>query len=106
MDRYDAFYECEHRGHQDQTVDLILNYGFLAPAKISRDERHKQFLRDAALCRLSDWTTGTTGLTSLTESMRQRLGALLIRLGTALQGSSAASRHLANTASAAAPSVG
>lgn len=102
MDRYDTFYGRESKNHQNQVVDVILNYGFLASAKLAVDERHRQFRHEAALDQLLLSAEGTDARASLSESVRHRLGTLLIRLGTALQGASAAAPQLPGTNRAAA----
>ncbi len=105
MDRYDTFYGREPREHQAQMLDLIHNYGFFAPAKVARDERLRQLLHDAALGQPSRSTAGTDWLSPLIASVRHRLGAFLIRLGSALQGASAVAPHVPSTTGAAASGV-
>jgi hypothetical protein len=101
MDRYDTFYGRERRNHQDLMLDLIVNYGYLTPARVARDERHRQLLHDAALGRLPRSAEGTDWLSPLISAVRHRLGTFLIRLGTTLQGASPAASQLPGTNGAA-----
>jgi hypothetical protein len=105
MDRYDTLYERERRVHQDQGLDLIRDYGFFAPAKMARDEAYQQLMDEAARDRFLRSADGTDRLASRIETARHRLGALLIRLGTTLQGAAAVAPRLPSAAGAAAADV-
>lgn len=106
MDRYDAFYGRDRGARQDQMVDLILNYGFLAPALIASFERQQQLMQEAALYRIPRSAGGTESPSAPRVSVRHRLGALLVRLGTTLQGAPSITPHVSNTSSPAVSSAG
>lgn len=68
-------------------LDTIANYRFLTPHKIAADERRQQAMAHAAL----SYPTSRPAVTSRhwAASMRRRLGAALIEVGTRLQGGAA-----------------
>src|SRR5262245_45285222 len=106
MDRYDSLYARERRAGQDLVLTLVRNSGFLAPAKLARDAVYQRRLAEAALEQLLRSADGTDRWSARRETVRHRLGALLIRLGTALQGASTVVPGRPSPAGAAASGLG
>lgn len=92
--------------HQDQILDLVTDYRYLAPAKLALDEAREQLLAAAALDRLLPPADSADRQSSPMEAVRHRLGGLLIRLGTNLRDAYAVEPDIPTTSGAAASGVG
>src|SRR5688500_3224571 len=86
MDLYQSTSEDRGRPRQNQTLNVIDDFRYLAPAKLGRDEAHERMLADAALRQILGGTKATAGRPRLVASVRHRLGGILILIGTRLQG--------------------
>src|SRR4051794_28358452 len=83
MDCYDTFYGRERGDHHGQMLDLIVNYGYLTPARVARDERHRRLLHDAALGRLPRSAVGTDWLSPLLYEIRVMISSAAFALTAA-----------------------
>jgi hypothetical protein len=84
MDLYQATSEYRCRSRQSQTLKAIDDFRYLAPAKLGLDEAHERMLTEATLRRLLK-ETAPAGRPQLLDMVRQRLGSVLILIGTSLQ---------------------
>jgi hypothetical protein len=86
LDLYQSTSEYRRRSRQNQTLNAIDDFRYLAPAKLGLDEAHERILADAALRQIVDGNEPTAGRPQLIDSVRHRLGGILILIGTRLQG--------------------
>ena len=86
MDMSRSTSDYRHRSRHNHTLDAIVDFRYLAPAKLARDEAHERMRAEAALRRLGDRIEPTARHPQLTDRVRQHLGDILILIGTRLQG--------------------
>jgi hypothetical protein len=86
MDRFDSLSARGHTTHQDQVLDLIKDYHYFAPAMLALGETQARCRSAAALGRREDPAALTDRSSLHMRVVRNRLSALLIRLGIELQG--------------------
>ena len=90
MDLYHyATSEYCHPSHQNHTlnaINAIVDFRYLAPAKLGLDEAHERMRVKAVLRAFGDGNEPTAARPQLTDSVRQCLGDILIQIGTRLQG--------------------
>ena len=90
MDSYRSVNGYRREARPNHVLDAVVAYRYFAPGKLARDEAHERILAEAALCRLLDRTALAAGRPRPLVVVRHRLGDLLIRFGTTLQGVHAA----------------
>jgi hypothetical protein len=86
MDQFQSANQSPHQSRETQVLDAVVGYRYFAPWKLGMDETHHRMRAEAAVGRLLAETAPPGGYPRLTDRVRQRVGALLIRLGTTLQG--------------------
>jgi hypothetical protein len=89
VDLYRSSNDYRREPRENQVLDAVVSYRYLAPGKLAFDEAHERMLTEAALCRFLDGTDPSAGRPRLTEVIRHRLGGLLVLIGTSLQGTQA-----------------
>lgn len=82
MDRYSPTINHGRASHSEQTLNAIVDFRYLAPAKLAHEETNKRMLAEAALLRYVTGDSELIGNPPLTEIVRQRLGSIRIQLGT------------------------
>jgi hypothetical protein len=85
MDLYHLTNEFRRTSRQNQILNIVADHRYLAPAMLAHDEKHERMLADARLRRLRT-ETAPAGRPQLIDTVRQRLGSVLILIGTSLQG--------------------
>lgn len=83
MDWYRATNDYPRTLRQDHILNTVVAYGYLAIGNLAQDER---LVAEAAHCRLLDETAPATRQPRRPDVVRHRLGSLLIRAGSKLQG--------------------
>jgi hypothetical protein len=86
MDLYQSTSEYRRPSRQNHTLDAIVDFSYLAPAKLGLDEAHERMRVDAALRQIVGGNEPTAGRPHLVNSVQHRLGGILILIGTRLQG--------------------
>jgi hypothetical protein len=86
MDRYQSRRECAVKGRQAQVLDMIVDYRFLAPATMARNEERDRWLAEAALNCDLPVTPPESERRPLLAVVRCSLGECLIRFGATLCG--------------------
>jgi hypothetical protein len=86
MDLYHSTNEYRRPSRQNHTLNAIVDFRYLAPAKLVWDEAHERMRADAALRQIVDGNEPTAGRPQLVNSVQHRLGGILILIGTRLQG--------------------
>jgi hypothetical protein len=89
MDLYLSTNNRRRASRQDQTLNAVVDFRYLAPAKLARDEVRERMLAEAALRQFVDGNDPKTGRLPLMEMVRHRLGGILILIGMGLQGAHA-----------------
>jgi hypothetical protein len=86
MVRYRSTHEISYASHQDRILDTVVDFGYLAPRILAREEELERMFRGCALH--AELAAATPGVTwrSFPDAVRRRLGEILILLGTRLQG--------------------
>ena len=91
MDLYESPNGRRRSSRHDQTVNAIVDFRYLAPAKLARDEAQERMRVEAAQAQFVNGNKPMIGKPKLTVVVRHRLGGILILIGTGLQGAHAAS---------------
>jgi hypothetical protein len=89
MDFYQSTSEYRQPSRHNHTLSAIVDFRYLAPAKLARDEAHERMRAEAALRAFGDGHEPTARRPQRTASVRQHLGELLIQIGARLQGAHA-----------------
>ena len=85
MDVYRATNAYRRTSRQDQILNTVTDHRYLAPAMLAHVETHERMLAEARLRRLRK-EAAPAGRPPLIDMVRQRLGSILILIGTSLQG--------------------
>ena len=86
MDLYQSTNNRRRASCQDQTLNAVVDFHYLAPAKLARDEARERMLAEATLRQFVDGNEPMTRRPPLMDKIRHRLGCILILIGTGLQG--------------------
>ncbi len=89
MDHYQSTNNRRRTSRQDQTLNAVVDFRYLAPAKLARDEAHERMVVEAALLPYVAGNEPTTKRPPLMDNVRHRLGGILILIGTGLRGAHA-----------------
>ena len=89
MDLYESPNGRSRSSRHDQTVNAIVDFRYLAPAKLARDEAQERMRVEAAQAQFVGGNKLMIWSPKLTEVVRYRLGSILILVGTGLQGACA-----------------
>ena len=85
MDLYQVSKEYRRTSRQNQILNIVADHRYLAPAMLAHVETHERMLAEARLRRLRK-ETAPAGRPQPIDMVRQRLGSVLILIGTSLQG--------------------
>ena len=80
-----SYYQTAETRRPDR-VDMIMDWRYLASHKLAADERYERAIVEAAQRSLLVANGLTTGWRPVIDGMRQRMGAVLVAVGTRLQG--------------------
>src|SRR3954471_19615581 len=86
MDLYHETSEYRQQPRHNHTLNAIVDFSYLAPAKLARDEAHERMRAEAALRAFGDGHDLAVGSSQRTHSVRHHLGDILVLIGTRLQG--------------------
>ena len=86
MDMYQSTSEYRRPSRHNHTLNAIVDFRYLAPAKLGLDEAHERMRADAALCQIVDGNEPITRRPPLSDRVRQHLGGILILIGTRVKG--------------------
>ena len=89
MDLYQSTTDHRRASRQDQILNAVVDFRYLAPAKLARDEAHERMVAEAVLLPFVNENEPMPGRPPLMEMVRHRLGGILILIGTGLQGAHA-----------------
>lgn len=81
--------EYRRTSRQNRTLNAVVDFRYLAPAKLARDDAHEQMLAEAALRQLVDGNEPMILSLPLMDVVRHQLVGILILLGTRLRGTPA-----------------
>ena len=86
MDFYQSTSEYRQPSRHNHTLSAIVDFSYLAPAKLARDEAHEWMRAEAALRAFGDGHDLALGSPQRMHSVRHLLGDILVLIGTRLQG--------------------
>jgi hypothetical protein len=86
MNRYRSTHENSYQSHQDRILNAVVEYGYLAPRILARDEEQERMRHDCALRAELATAASAANRRPILEVARRRLGEILILIGTKLQG--------------------
>ena len=85
-------------------IDEILEWRYLASHKLAADDHYERAIAEVAQRHLLVANGLTTGWRPVIDGMRQRMGAVLVAIGTRLQGVSPTAQAVAAPIGSGAPS--
>jgi hypothetical protein len=85
MDVYRATNAYGHTSRQNHVLNTVADHGYIAPAMLAHAETHQRMLAEARLRQFGN-ETAPARRPQLIKMVRQRLGSVLILVGTTLQG--------------------
>jgi hypothetical protein len=90
MDAYAIMRRGSEAVRPGATWDAVGGYQYLAPHRVWMDETRESVMAEAARARLLAGAEPASGRRSLVEAVRHRIGAVLVGVGTKLQGANGA----------------